>query len=244
MIPSSRWHRAISMSLFTCRFLGKRLQNTPSTLFLPKSLQPSKALKFHYQKHPFTSFTTKRSLHDANRPHRAFVVEQLGEEATRPISLRPLFVGVGICLGAFLAAEFLDGRDDARFFAILRKAGWSGGNLIQATRFVAETQTKETLEWLDRFPGTGVVKGVYYTFQHWWINLHGGYQVDGTHAAAILIAANMVVFLGWNLAARSPRLVFQMSKSFMHFPGYTAGYTLLSSVFSHRVRIPDLEPSL
>lgn len=161
------------------------------------------------------------------------MLEQLNAEAKRPISLRPLLVGVGICVGAFLVAEALDAREDARFFAILRQRGWRDGNLARAKRFVAEVELEQMLNGVGQIPGTQVARDFYYTLQKWWIGLDGG--SDGTRATGLLICCNAVVFLGFNLASRSPKALSLLQKYFVHFPGHSASYTLLTSVFGHRV---------
>lgn len=139
-----------------------------------------------------------------------------------PISWKPLFVGLGMCVAAFLAAEAIDGRADARAFEVLQKSGWRSGTIQNAKKIIA-ANTVSPLTLIDHSLGTDTVR--------WWAT-----RSDGEHATLIIIATNAVVFLAWGLASRVPALSYRMGRSFMHFPGVTPSYTLLTSVFSHQVR--------
>lgn len=138
-----------------------------------------------------------------------------------PISWKPLFVGLGMCITAFLAAEAIDGRADAQSFQILVKSGWHSGTLQEAKKAIA-ARSISPLTLLDQFLGTDTVR--------WWAT-----HSDGYHATVIVIATNAAVFLAWTLASRVPALSYRMAKFFVHFPGVTPSYTLLTSVFSHTV---------
>ncbi|KAE9965133.1 hypothetical protein EG328_009965 [Venturia inaequalis] len=137
-----------------------------------------------------------------------------------PISWKPLFVGLGMCVAAFLAAEAIDGRADARAFEVLQKSGWRSGTIQNAKKIIA-ANTVSPLTLIDHSLGTDTVR--------WWAT-----RSDGEHATLIIIATNAVVFLAWGLASRVPALSYRMGRSFMHFPGVTSSYTLLTSVFSHQ----------
>ncbi|TID26293.1 hypothetical protein E6O75_ATG00786 [Venturia nashicola] len=138
----------------------------------------------------------------------------------RPISWKPLLVGLGICVTAFLAAETIDGRADAQAIDVLSKTGWRTGTIRDAKRTTA-AHTTSPLTLIDRFLGTDAVK--------WWST-----RSDGDHAAVIIIAINAAVFLAWGLASKVPAMSYRMGRSFIHFPGVTPPYTLLTSVFSHQ----------
>lgn len=145
------------------------------------------------------------------------------QRAKRPLSLKPLFVGLGICLGAFSAAEAVDGWEDTRSIEILAKRGWSTGSKQEAKEVVAANSISP-FTIIDHILGTDTVR---------WYARHS----DGARATIIIIAANSVVFFAWSLASRIPALSSRMSKSFVHWPGVTPSYTLLTSVFSHQVRV-------
>jgi hypothetical protein len=227
------------MHIFARRCFLTRLQVLP-VFSAPGCLRLSGLLRIHQQISPFSSLRPRSLLHDAELQHEAATRLHWAEEARRPISQRPLIVAAGICIGAFIAAEYLDGRDSAKIYATLQQpnSGWTGGDTGSALQFVAEKRMKETLQWLDQFHAPAVVKVIYYQSGQWWMQLHGGN--DAIHATMILIAANAAVFLAFNLASRSPRLMIRMSRSFLHYPGHSAPYTLLTAVFAHRVsnRIP------
>jgi hypothetical protein len=211
-----------------------RLRVTPSSFFLSRNLRPPTRLKPHLQNKFFTS-SRSRATSSEDSLGNALLLDELKAEAQRPISLRPLLVGAGICAVFFFVAEVLDGKHDAKFFATIRRLGWAhDGDLNRLKRLVATAQRNQTLAWLDQADAPIVVKKSYSTVKSWWMKQESG-ALDGKHATLVLIAANTAVFLAWNLASRYPRLLSRMKKSFSHFPGQTGSYTLLTSVFSHRV---------
>lgn len=244
------------MNVFTRRFLSTRLHPTCSIIRSTRC-RPAISLQLHFQAQRNASFkpnpppedertaeeraaeltVLKRQANQArNEAHQAGSNERQLRELysgdnevfepnspfNRRISLRPLFVGLGICVIAFLAAEAIDGRADAKVVGILARTGWSSGTMQDAKNIVV-ANTVSPLTLLDHFLGTHTDK--------WWNS-----RTDGTHATVIIIATNAMVFLAWNLASRVPALSSRMMWSFLHFPAVTPSYTLLTSVFSHKVR--------
>lgn len=245
------------MNVFTRCFLSTRLQPTCSIIRPIRCFRPSPSFYIECQRQSYASFRAKpppedeqsaeqraaelvalkrradqakTGAHGAGGNERQLRERYLGESGVfepdshfnRPISLRPLFVGLGICVTAFLVAEAIDGRADARVVEILARTGWSGGTMQDAKDIVA-ANTVSPLTFLDHFLGTHT--------DRWWNS-----RTDGTHATVIIIATNAMVFLAWGLASRVPALSSRMMWSFLHFPAVTPSYTLLTSVFSHKVR--------
>jgi len=174
--------------------------------------------------------TTFRTRTDAHEP--------TPEQITSVISLRPLFIALGICVGSFCAADYLTGRSDARFSRASRLlSSWSGGRIAQMQARIETAEVNQTLAWLKQIHAPEIVKQSYARFKIFWLN-----RDDGERATFIIIAANTAVFLAWSLASRSPRLMQRMKRSFVDFPGYSPSYTLLTAAFSHQVNKPINDP--
>lgn len=229
-----------SMSCFSRRFLSAQIRPKPFGSLSPRASRTFQSSRIDQDREKDNAAEILKHKRRVDQLRKEAVYEASSIQATQAthnfgnayqsISWRPLIVGVGICASAFLAAEYLDGRADSQTVAILSKAGWRSGTVAEAGLIVSEMQTKRTLRWLDQIPGTDAMKYVYLSYRQWRAR-----QPDEIRATVILIAANAIVFLGWSLAARSPALMSKMERSFVHFPGCSAAYTVLTSVFSHKV---------
>lgn len=164
---------------------------------------------------------------DGERRDVPFSDADVARYYNQPISWKPLFVGLGMCVAAFLAAEAIDGRADEQAFQDLARSGLREGTIQDAKRTIA-ANTVSALTLIDDIFGTDTAVLI-----RWWARAT---RSDGDRAAVIIIATNAAVFLAWVLASRVPALSYRMGTSFVHFPGVTSSYTLLTSVFSHQVR--------
>jgi hypothetical protein len=88
---------------------------------------------------------------------------------------------------------------------------------------------QEAVKWLEGIHAPFVISQVGSSVLTWWYSLD-----DSRSATAAIIGINTLVYLAWRVP--SPRLQMLMFRSFMHYPGQTSSYTLLTSVFSHMVR--------
>ncbi|KAF2436216.1 hypothetical protein EJ08DRAFT_579224 [Tothia fuscella] len=73
----------------------------------------------------------------------------------------------------------------------------------------------------------GLVGELYVWYKDWWLK-----KSDGEKATLILMAMNAVPFLLWK--APNAHIRIFMTKNFLDYPGRSPGYTLLTSVFSHK----------
>ncbi|KAI8057791.1 hypothetical protein BDF22DRAFT_615967 [Syncephalis plumigaleata] len=81
----------------------------------------------------------------------------------------------------------------------------------------------DRIRQLDAVPDA--VKRVYYTLMNKWYSTS-----PNERFLAGIIGINTVVFLAWQL----PMLAPWMARHFMHYPGISRSYTLLTACFSHR----------
>jgi hypothetical protein len=151
-----------------------------------------------------------------------------GAQKAQGISLRPLFVALGVCLGSFYIADVIGRRSDARFLQTLASTGWTSGDSHSAKLRVELVEKQQTLAWLQQIHAPGLVKDLYAAGKNWWAK-----QNDGQRAVVVIIALNALPFLAW----RIPVLQVQkfMHRSFTEWPGINPSYTLVTSVFSHEV---------
>lgn len=190
--------------------------------------------------------TTSRLWHEASRNHKSStqaddlqqttfsdaLLNSLANQSTQTyqnISLRPLYVAVGICVGSFIIADYLDRMADADFVDILKKSrSDSTSDLHSANQQVQRYNLDRSLAFLEQLHAPLVISQLGSTVLRWW-----HYKDDAQSASIIIIAANLAVFLAWR--TNSSWVMRRMVNSFMHYPGRTPSYTLLTSVFSHQV---------
>ena len=153
----------------------------------------------------------------------------------RPALLRPITftLGVGIC--TFTAAAYLSRRESQELARKSTKADASIGELRNERIMLEVAQARRTCDWLRETRIPEPITWCYAWLATRWINYS-----DGERVGVGLIAANMIVFLAWQVPL--PAMRFFMVKHFMHHPLSGRSYTLLTSVFSHMVSYSDCFP--
>jgi hypothetical protein len=178
-----------------------------------------------------TESAFQSSEHALNYPQTQHKTENEVPEppaAPRKISLRPLYFAIGFSVGAFFVADRLDQASDEDLTRILRQTGWRNGDSAQSAFLqVQRAKLDRALAWV-RLHAPILNTQLSTSALRWWYARN-----DAESAAIIIIATNLVVFLAWQ--SKSPHVVNMMTRSFLHWPGRTASYTLLTSVFSHQV---------
>ncbi|KAF2838549.1 hypothetical protein M501DRAFT_934594 [Patellaria atrata CBS 101060] len=142
-----------------------------------------------------------------------------------PNVLRPILFTLGIGIGSFYLAGFLNRRE---FQDLSQNAGrplTSVNEAFAARKLLEQANAQKEVNWLQKHVPLSLVK-LYATVKTKWLNTS-----DGQRAAVLVTGLNLTVFVAWQVPKAGVSL--WLAKTFLHHPLSGRSYTLLTSAFSH-----------
>lgn len=141
-----------------------------------------------------------------------------------PSLLKPLAFVVTICLGSYYGAAYLTQRNEESLRDVLSHLKRMSSHESFERDIQGRLRDKAIPESIQQ---------LYLTARRFW-----DFKRDSEKATIAIIAVNALVFLAWQI--RRPNVQAFMARHFTHSSLSGRNYTLLTSVFSHQVRVPPL----
>lgn len=145
-----------------------------------------------------------------------------------PGLLRPVLFTIGVGLFTFAGASYLTRSEKQDLLRISGKEAGSTGELWNIRKSLEVQWAQNRLKLLEQSAVPAVILHYYAWLEEKWVNMG-----DGERVSIGLIAMNGLVFLAWQVP--HPAVRSYMGRHFMHYPLSGRSYTLLTSVFSHKV---------